>query len=116
MPRDIHLAAPRPLSLRDLVAAGAEIDGSLAVRALLKGTVLQLVDETDVAILTIESSRRLVDPADALRIAPTLAIPDGELWWTEATAPWGAAGTLGVTVAEALTRVLGGAIVVEDGS
>jgi hypothetical protein len=116
MPRDIHLAAPRPVSLRDLVAAGAEVDGSLAVRALLGGTVLQLVDETDVAILTIENSRRLLDPADALRIAPALAIPNEELWWTEAIAPWGAAGTRGVAVAEALTRVLGGAMVVEDGS
>ena len=116
MPRDIHLAAPRPLSLHDLVVAGAEVDDSLAVRALFHGTVLQLVDESDVAILTIENSRRLVDPADAHRIAPFLLFPEGELWWTEATTPWGAAGTLGVAVAEAVTRAVGGSVAIEDGS
>jgi hypothetical protein len=116
MPRDIHLASPRPLSLRDLVAAGAGVDDSLAVRALFHGTVLQLVNEGDVAILTIESSRKLADPADAHRIAPGLVPPKGELWWTEATAPWGVDGVTGVAVAEALSRKLGGAMIVEDGS
>ena len=116
MPRDIHLASPRPLSLRDLVAAGAEVDETLVVRGLFHGTVLQLVDETDVAVVTIETSRLLVDPADALRIAPQLILPGGELWWTEATTPWGPGGTVGVSIAGALARVLDGAMIVEDGS
>jgi hypothetical protein len=121
MPRDIHLASPRPLRLADLVAAGAEVDETLAVRGLQHGSVIQLVDAGDIAILTVENSRQLIDAADAKRIAPNLAIPDavslgGEVWWTEASAPWGTAGEAGVAVTEALARIMNGTLIVEDGS
>ena len=116
MPRDIHIASPRPLGLDDLVAAGAEVDATLAVRGLMKGSVIQLVNAEDTAVLTIENSRQLLDTADASRIAPAITLPEPDVWWTEATAPWGVAGLAGVAISEALARILGGSLVVEDGS
>jgi hypothetical protein len=116
MPRDIHIAAPRALAFSDLVAAAAEVDASLVVRGLFHGSVIQLVNADDEAILTVENSRQLLVSADARRIAPDLVLPVGDLWWIEATAPWGTTGTAGVAVTEALALILHGSTVVEDGS
>ena len=63
MPRELYLVTPAPVSIESLVAAAAVVDDQLGVRALYGGAALQLVDDADVAVLTIENPRLLQDPA-----------------------------------------------------
>ena len=116
MPRELYLITPVPVSIEALVAAAALVDDQLGVRALYGGAALQLVDGTDVAVLTIENSRLLQHPLDAGQVTADLDLGSGEVWWTEAVTPWGADGEPGVEVAAGIARVLGGQIRVEDGT
>ena len=116
MPRELYLVTPAPVSIEALVAAAAVVDDQLGVRALYGGAALQLVDDAEVAVLTIENSRLLQDPLDAASVAPRVELGDGEIWWTEAVAPWGSEGESGVEVAAGIARVLGGQLRVEDGT
>ena len=52
----------RPVNIESLVAAAAVVDDQLGVRALYGGAALQLVDDAEVAVLTIENSRLLQNP------------------------------------------------------
>ena len=45
-----------------------------------------------------------------------MILPGGTLWWTDATAPWGATGAIGVAIAQQIAMNLGGTIMVEDGT
>jgi hypothetical protein len=116
MPRELYLVTPAPVSIEALVAAAAVVDDQLGVRALYGGAALQLVDGTDVAVLTIENSRLLQHPLDAAQVTAGLDLDAGEVWWTEAVTPWGADGEPGVEVAAGIARVLGGRVRVEDGT
>jgi hypothetical protein len=116
MPRDLYLVTPSPVSIEALVAAAAVVDDQLGVRALYGGAALQLVDDAEVAVLTIENSRLLQDPLDVAAVTFRLGFADVEMWWTEAVAPWGSEGEPGVEVAAGIARVLGGQIRVEDGT
>ena len=116
MPRELYLVTPTPVSVESLVAAAAVVDDQLGVRALYGGAVLQLVDHADVAVLTIENSRLLQDGIDAAAVTSRLDLGNGEIWWTEAVAPWGSDGEVGVQVATGIARVLGGQLRVEDGT
>jgi hypothetical protein len=115
MPREVYLVTPTPVTLEALVRAAAEVDEQLALVALYGGQVLQLLDQADDAVLSIGSSRLLADSFDAGWIAPQLRLPSGPVWWTEASAPWGAAGQPGVVIAERLAARLAGVVQVEDG-
>jgi hypothetical protein len=116
MPRELYLVTPSPVSIEALVAAAAVVDDQLGVRALYGGAALQLVDDAEVAVLTIENSRLLQDPLDAAAVTSRLGFGGGEMWWTEAVAPWGSDGEPGVEVAAGIARVLGGQLRVEDGT
>jgi hypothetical protein len=116
LPRDIALVTPTPVTIEPLLRAAAAVDGDLAPRSLLTGSALQLVDLDDVAVLTLANSRRIDDPAEIARIAPGLALPAGELWWTEAVAPWGPRGAVGGEIVAVIARALGGTFRIEDGS
>jgi hypothetical protein len=116
MPRELYLVTPSPVSIEALVAAAAVVDDQLGVRALYGGAALQLVDDAEVAVLTIENSRLLQDPLDAAAVTSRLGFGDGDIWWTEAVAPWGAEGEPGAKVAAGIARVLGGQLRVEDGT
>jgi hypothetical protein len=116
MPRELYLVTPSPVSIEALVAAAAVVDDQLGVRALYGGAALQLVDDAEVAVLTIENSRLLQDSLDAAAVTSRLGFVDGEMWWTEAVAPWGSEGEPGVEVAAGIARVLSGQIRVEDGT
>jgi hypothetical protein len=116
MPRELYLVTPTPVSVESLVAAAAVVDDQLGVRALYGGAALQLVDHADVAVLTIENSRLLQDGIDAAAVTSRLDLGDGGIWWTEAVAPWGSDGEVGVQVATGIARVLGGQLRVEDGT
>lgn len=116
MPRDIAMVTPTPVTIEPLLRAAATVDGDLAPRSLLAGAALQLIDLDDVAVLTLANSRRIHDPAEIARVAPGLPLPDGELWWTEAVAPWGSRGVAGADIVAALARALGGTYRIEDGT
>jgi hypothetical protein len=116
MPRELYLVTPEPVSIEAVIAAAAEVDDQLLLRGLYGGAALQLVGADDRAVLTIENSRRLADPFDARRVTRGLELSEAEVWWTEATAPWGAVGDPGVAVVQGVARVLGGQLRVEDGT
>lgn len=116
MPRDIALVTPVPVTIEPLLRAAAAVDGDLALRTLLTGSAVQLVDADDVAVLTLANSRRIDDPAEIARVVPGLPLPDGELWWTEAVAPWGPRGAAGGDIVGGLARALGGTVRIEDGT
>jgi hypothetical protein len=116
MPRELYLVTPAPVNIESLVAAAAVVDDQLGVRALYGGAALQLVDDAEVAVLTIESSRLLQDPVDAGLVTTGLQLGDAEVWWTEAVTPWGSDGDAGVEVVAGIARVLGGQLQVEDGT
>ena len=115
MPRELYLVTPTPVNIEALVAAAAVVDDQLAMRALYGGAALQLVDDNDMAVLTIENSRLLQDSLDA-GLMTCLDLGGSELWWAEAVCPWGAGGEPGVEVASGIARVLGGQLRVEDGT
>jgi hypothetical protein len=115
MPRELYLLTPEPVQLEALVAAAAGVDDSLLLRGLYSGAALQLVGADDRAVLTIENSRLLADPFDARRVTRGLDAGEGEMWWTEAVVPWGAAGDPGVAVVDGVARLLRGQLRVEDG-
>ena len=116
MPRELYLVTPAPVNIESLVAAAAVVDDQLGVRALYGGAALQLVDDAEVAVLTIENSRLLQDPVDASLVTTGLQFGATELWWTEAFTPWGSDGEAGVAVTAGIARVLGGQLRVEDGT
>jgi hypothetical protein len=117
MPRELYLITPSPVRIESLVAAAAVVDDQLGVRALYGGAALQLVDDADVAVLTIENSRLLTDAVDAAALTSGLDLADrGQAWWTEAVAPWGSDGEAGVRIAAGIARVLEGQLRVEDGT
>ncbi len=116
MPRELYLVTQSPVSIEALVAAAAVVDDQLGVRALYGGAALQLVDDAEVAVLTIENSRLLQDTIDAAAVTSRLGFRDTEMWWTEAVVPWGAEGEPGVEVVAGIARVLGGQLLLEDGT
>jgi hypothetical protein len=115
MPRELYLVSPRPVIIEAFVLAAARVDDQLGLRALYGGAALQLVDQAEVAVLTLENSRLLEDPSDAARCTRGLSILGENLYWTEATAPWDAAGDPGVAVLRELAVILHGQLRVEDG-
>ena len=114
MPREIALVSTEPVDLTDVLAAAVGVDYRLGPREILGGWVLQLVDRDDLAVLTVEQSRRLDQTRDVARILGG-EVPPGAVWWTEASAPWGQAGEVGVRVARALAHRLSARIRVTGG-
>jgi len=112
MPREFRIAAPVPVDLVVIAQAAAVVDDSLAVRAIAHGQVIQLVDVADETILSIQVSRLLDDPADAVRVAPTLdpGALTGPQHWVEAFAPWTSGGAQGALVVVELARMLHGSL------
>lgn len=114
MPREIYLVSREPLTLPVLLQACAEVDGRLVPRVLNEGVAMQLVDLDDIAVITLDTSRLLTETTDLERITGPLPT-SSEVWWTEATAPWGRAGEPGVRIAQAIGRLLAARVQVEEG-
>jgi len=114
MPREIYVVSRQPLTFEVLLEAAARVDGSLVPRMINSGVLTQLVDTDDVAVLTLDNSRLLSRTTDVERIIGPLPTT-GEVWWTEATAPWGRAGVVGVRIARAIGDLLGARVQVEEG-
>jgi hypothetical protein len=115
MPREIYLVSTEPMTMAALVEAAVAVDGQLVPRVLFDGAAIQLVDVDDVAVITLELSRRIEDPYQLELLVGRLPLT-GAVWWTEATAPWGRAGEAGVRVARELGDRLGARVSVEDGT
>ena len=116
MPRELYLVTSAPVDIESLVRAAADVDANLLLRGLYGGAALQMVGDEDRAVLTVENSRLLADGFDARRVTRGLELPDGEIWWTEATAPWGSVGDPGVAVLQRLAQAMDGQLRVEDGT
>ena len=117
MPRELYLVTAEPVIFEAVIRAAAEVDDTLALRGLYDGRVLQLVGaDEERAVLTLQSSRQLVDTFDVRRVTRGLGVREGEAWWTEALAPWGTVGDPGVAVLTRLADRLGGQLRVEDGT
>lgn len=114
MPREIYLVSTEPMTMVTLVEAAAAVDGQLVPRVLFDGAAVQLVDTTDTAVITVELSRRIEDPCQLELLVGRLPV-NGAVWWTEATAPWDAAGEVGVRIARELAERLGAEVTVEEG-
>ena len=130
MPCEISLVSSSPVTLPVLVEAAVAVDGSLVPRRIFDGWATQLVDLHDVAVLTVELSRRIEDTFDIARLTRIAGLPDRlglpgavveqarfaeEFWWTEATAPWGRAGEPGIRIARRLGELLSAQLLVEEG-
>ena len=121
MPRELYLVTAEPVTFEAVVRAAAEVDDALALRGLYDGRVLQLVGTGGSfdAVLSLQSSRQLVDTFDVGRVTRGLELPEGfdeGGWWTEALAPWGPVGDPGVAVMTVLADRLDGRLRVEDGT
>jgi hypothetical protein len=114
MPVEISLVSDEPVTSALVFDAAASVDATLAPRLLNGGWAMQLVDTDDVPVLTVELSRFVDDPYDVERLTGPLS-GIGPVWWTEATAPWGAKGGSGVRIARALGVLLDARVVVADG-
>ena len=112
MPRELRLVSAEPATGAHVLLAAVEVDGSLVPRLLYDGWVTQLVDHDDVAVVSIEQSREIEDTTDLERLTG-LRVPTGPCWLTEATAPWGPAGEVGIEVVRALARLLEAQLSVE---
>ncbi len=115
MPREMSLSSGRPLDAALLVRAGSEVDATLVPRSVLGDWAVQLVDTANVAVLTVELSRKLDDRWDLEQLTGFPAPPFAELWLTEATAPWGPAGEPGVRIVRRLGELMDARVIVEDG-
>ena len=115
MPREMSLTSGRPLDLPTLVEAGASVDGSLVPRTLFGGWAIQLVNLGGGAVLTIELSRQLADGWDLERLTGFRVPPHPELWFTEATSPWGPTGESGVRIVRRLGALMDARVIVEEG-
>lgn len=125
MPREYRLLSDEPLDLTTVVAAARDIDPGLRPRLLFGGWAVQLVDGRDIAVLTVEASRRLDDrnqaeqllgSTDAVLPSRVDSADDAEpVWWTEASAPWGDYGEPGTRLIGRMALSLGARLVAEEG-
>lgn len=114
MPVEVYLVSREPMTLDMVVRAALVVDDQLVPLRLCENGPVQLVDCDDVAVLTVDNSRPLADTRDLQRLLGPLPA-DRDLWWTEATAPWTAAGAVGIEIARGIGRLLHARIQVEDG-
>lgn len=115
MPRDVLIISTAEPSLAAFVDAGAGIAPDLRVRTLANGAVTEVVDRRGSAVLSLQGPEFVENAAEVARLAPW-ASTTGPVWWTEAWAPWGTDGEVGVAIARAFAQAIGAEVLVEDGS
>jgi hypothetical protein len=115
MPRDVLILSVNEPDLAVFVEAGAGIAPDLRVRTLESGAVTEIVDRRGTAVLSVQAPELVENTAEVARLAPwaTLNCP---VWWTDAWAPWGPAGDVGVEIARAFAAALDARVRIEDGS
>jgi len=120
------MLSAEPADLTRVLDAAREVDPGLRPRLLFGGWAVQLLDDEDIAVLTVEASRRLDDVGQAEQLMqsdseagrPDRSLdgpPDGPLWWTEASAPWGPYGEPGARLARRIAASISARFVAEEG-
>ncbi|GAB3916885.1 hypothetical protein GCM10011575_33180 [Microlunatus endophyticus] len=122
MPREYRMLSAEPADLTRVLDAAREVDPGLRPRLLFGGWAVQLLDDEDIAVLTIEASRRLDDVGQAEQLLESDSEqdlldhpPDGPLWWTEASAPWGPYGEPGARLARRIAASISARFIAEEG-
>ncbi|MDR2253793.1 MAG: hypothetical protein LBD97_08065 [Bifidobacteriaceae bacterium] len=122
MPRDVVIVTPQPLSAAHwraaaTAAARAKRDAPDEdwFSAHADGAVTTISSPALGAVLTAAPSRRVRVAHDLIRLVPEARAVAGAAWWTEAWAPWGPGGAVGVSIARILAASLGGVIQAAEG-
>jgi hypothetical protein len=115
MPRDAYILRAEPVTIPDLITAGATVDGELTMRTLFEGVAVQFVDADYRGVLTVQSGRTLRDGEELARLVPAAAPVEGPVWFAEAFVPW-EGGEVGIALLDAIASTLGATVIVEDGS
>jgi hypothetical protein len=122
MPREIVLITPAPVTRGDWAEAAAAVgraaDLSCPWLGSARGGPFVAKEEPGAVtisapgsgtVLTAMRSARAEVTDEVARLVPEAAdLVDQVVWWTEAWAPWGAAGAAGVAMSQALASSLGG--------
>lgn len=100
MPRDIIMTSRDEPQLTDLIRAAADTDNTLRIRTLHHQTVTQILTADGKTVLSVNKAHFIQAPHETTRL---LFTPDLEppVWWSEAWAPWGSDGELGITIMQA---------------
>jgi hypothetical protein len=128
MPREYRLMSLEPVDLAVVVRAAGQVDPGLRPRLLYGGWAAQLVDRQGVAVLTVEASRRLDYRTQAEQLLGPSSERSGDdgagadrqdeagfVWWTEASAPWGASGEPGARLVRMIAEAVGARFLAEEG-
>ena len=89
MSRDVIALVPSEPDLYDVLDGMITAGPSLRVRAIENGPVIQLCDEEEVTLVSIELPVRVRLPGEVERLlgTPPGGVPDVPLWWVEARVP-----------------------------
>jgi len=89
MSRDVIALVPSEPGLYDVLDGMITAGPSLRVRAIENGPVIQLCDEEEVTLVSIELPVRVRLPGEVERLlgTPPGGVPDVPLWWVEARVP-----------------------------
>ncbi|WP_412163983.1 hypothetical protein [Curtobacterium flaccumfaciens] len=115
MPRELLILSATAPESAAFVGAGAGIAPDLRVRTLDGGAVTEVVDRRGRAVLSVQVPELVENPAEVARLAPWSSL-SAPVWWTEAWAPWGEQGEVGVAIARAFAEAIGAEVLVEDGA
>ena len=114
MPRDAYILRAEPVTIADLIAAGATVDGELTMRSLYGGAAVQFVDADYRGILTVQAGRTLRDGSEIARLVPSAPPFSGPTWFSQALVPWDD-GEVGLAILDAIASTLGATVIIEDG-
>lgn len=115
VPREYRMLSQLPVDLQVVRSAADQVDPGLRPRLLFGGWAIQLVDDRDIAVLTVEASRLLDDLGQAEQLIGGGAAGDGRSWWTEASAPWGSYGETGARLARVIAESVDARFLAEEG-
>ena len=120
VPREYRLLSAEPVDLQIVRDAAGRVDPALQPRLLFGGWAVQLVDQRNIAVLTVEASRLLDDIGQAEELIASRsgagrATGRGPLWWTEASAPWGEYGEPGARIARVIAESVQARLLAEEG-
>jgi len=114
MPRDAVILSTAAVTIEPVLEAAALVTTELTVRTLFGRAVLQVVDSSGCAVLSIQNSARVTDGDEIGRLLPTAPSTPLPIWWTEAVVPWGPTGDVGARILAVLAGHLGATLVLED--
>ena len=115
MPRDAYLVSREPITLPDIVRAGAQRFPDHTARTLEDGVATQIVDAEYRAVLTVLQGRSLPDGDEVARLVPRAPAQAGPVWLTQAFVPWTDAEP-GLAILSDLALAADAVLVIEDAS